>query len=658
VLTVDNQRCWCARLPDMHSGAAHLSIDLAASSITGVLFRQGQRIPLLFDGQPVMPSGVFVDPETGRLFVGHAALTAAAHRPDHYIPDPLAQSGTGPTSDGALLSDPTDAMSAILQHVAAHAQTPDALVDAVTVSIPPSWGPRRRERLLLAAARVGLPRPTLVTAPAALAAQVTAYGPAVPEGACVLVCQADAHPMSLTMLQAVAGGFRELGTTALAYPDGADIDQTLTHRAIDASGDIELRRRIDHPSELEDHRTRWILLHHIRQLRHTLLTQERAPVLLPEPHPPAVLTHHDLSTAIQPLLDQLPTSVAELLTATDVGAAQIHIVILHTNTALPGLQDHLAAATHRPATVITGHPHATADGAFLLTAPATGRPTAATTRIARVRLRITDLVGAVIIGGCSLALLIQAITTTYTVTIDAEIAGAVVPSAQLGAAALLTVLTAITVAHLAPTTWLAGTPANPESAPTTGILIRRAYLTAAATGATVATLYGLATGSAFGLDITPHLQATLIAALPLTIYALLTAAMAPRIPITDLPDWLQRARPAALPVALATAGVLLMRAAVAVPDVPGLAGRAGAALLGVATVLTATRHTLLRAITAPILAVGYALVFALSTTPVLIVGYLFTLTWWAAHLTAHTLRAAFPTTRAKLRRLLDGPFTG
>jgi hypothetical protein len=226
--------------------------------------------------------------------------------------------------------------------------------------------------------------------------------------------------MSLTMLQAVAGGFRELGTTALTYLDPTAIDQALTHRAIDAidaSGDIELRLRIDHPSEIEDHRTRWVLLQHIRQLRHTLLTQERAPVLLPEPHPPAVLTHHDLGTAIQPLLDQLPTSVADLLTATDVDATQLHIVILHTNTALPGLQDHLATATQRPTTVITGHPHATADGAFLLTAPAGGRPTAATTRIARVRLRITDVAGAVIIGGCSLALLIQVITTAYTVVI-------------------------------------------------------------------------------------------------------------------------------------------------------------------------------------------------------------------------------------------------
>ena len=75
---------------------------------------------------------------------------------------------------------------------------------------------------------------------------------------------------------------------------------------------------------------------------------------------------------------------------------------------------------------------------------------------------------------------------------------------------------------------------------------------------------------------------------------------------------------------------------------PGLIGSIGAALLGVATALTISRSRTIRTITAPGLAIGYAIVFTNDTNRALIVGYLVALTSWGVRLAGQTLRLAFP----------------
>ncbi|MBO4210819.1 hypothetical protein, partial [Micromonospora echinofusca] len=146
----------------------------------------------------------------------------------------------------------------------------------------------------------------------------------------------------------------------------------------------------------------------------------------------------------------------------------------------------------------------------------------------------------------------------------------------------------------------------------------------------------------------------------LALCASVIAAAAPRIPADALPTWLAHSRPAWTHVLTAAAGMFLMRAALTLStpvdliDMPGIAGSLGAALLGIATALTASRNRTIRAITAPGLAIGYALVFSYDTSSALIVGYLIALTCWSIRLTAHTLRLALPHTGTALRRLTEG----
>jgi hypothetical protein len=610
------------------------------------------------DGLPRIPSGIFVDPDTGHLHPGAGGLAAATHRPDCYLADPLTLLGADAVPVGPHHCDPLDLVAAVLRHITTHtAPHAHGPITVLTMTVPPRWGPRRRQRLQEAASRAGLPAPRLVTAPAAVAAHLSAATATAHDGSCVLVCDADEGPLTLTVLHHTGGEYRELATTALNEAAGTRIAEALARHA--TTTHPELWQRIDQPTTVDDGRERWLLTASARQAMHTLATQERAAILLPEPYPPTAVDRDDLTTAARPLLDQLAAAVHQVLTTADVDPAQVHHVILTGDTAsLPGLHDTLTAAIGRSPTMITAQPYAIADGALHASAHPHTAPTAAATRLPRLRLRITDLTGFIIIALSSLALLIQALTTAEIYRSGFYTDSARTAIEHFAAAGALAALAALAVAHLAPTTWLAGSPPDPTTDPTTGALIRRAYTSAAAVGTAVAAIYGLAAGAYFSLTASPYLRWSLTAALPLTACALVIAATAPRIPATNLPTWLNRARPAVVPVALAAGGILLMRAALTLtPPVdvigyPGLVGRVAAAALGVATALTVTRQPLPRAIAAPILGLGYTAVYSVTTANVLTIGYLIAVTWWTVVLAADTVRAAFPTAGPTLRRLL------
>ncbi|MEU2616416.1 hypothetical protein ABZ570_33375, partial [Micromonospora sp. NPDC007271] len=419
------------------------------------------------------------------------------------------------------------------------------------------------------------------------------------------------------------------------------------------------RGEIAQPTQERDNRA---LLESVRQARHLLATQDRAPVLLPAPRKPTVITLDDVANAAEPLLDRVHDEVRDILDAADIDREHLAGVVLRQTEAVPGLQDRLATATGLTPAVLADQSHALTDGALALTTPHHPTPTAADAHLPRVRLRIRDLTSAILLGACSLTLLLQAILTADISTLFLRVVGVRTSLPELGTAGALAVLTAFAVAHLAPTTLLAAAPATPPSPePATGGLIRRGYLAAAIGGAVTAALYGLATGTSVRFDYSPYLKWTLGAAIPLAVCAAAIAATAPRIPAHALPAWLARTRPAATHAAIATIGIYLMRAAltltppVDLTGMPGLLGSAGAALVGVATALTASRGRTIRTITAPGLAIGYAIVFTYNTHGALIVGYLVALTWWAMRLAAHTMRLALPAAGHALRRLIDGP---
>ena len=70
------------------NGAYALGVDLGTSNTVAILrWPDGRTRPLLFDGQPVMPSGVLLD-DQGRLHVGRDAQRLAQADPARYEPNP------------------------------------------------------------------------------------------------------------------------------------------------------------------------------------------------------------------------------------------------------------------------------------------------------------------------------------------------------------------------------------------------------------------------------------------------------------------------------------------------------------------------------------------------------------------------------------------
>ncbi|MFI7553819.1 hypothetical protein ACIBQ2_29250 [Micromonospora sediminimaris] len=635
----------------MSSGGPRLSIDLTSPAVAATVDRSGTRIPVLIGGQLVLPPGVAVAPN-GHLYFGVDATAGQTLPADHhFVPDPVSQLRASPDQTEV---DPVDVVGGLLRHVAEHARHQiGQAVTGLTLTIPAGWGPRRRDLLNAAATRADLPPPTLVTAPAALAAYATTtLGLTASAGTCLLVCHADQHPPTLTVLQTHTDGYHEPAIQTIDTPH--DLDQALAHHVITAATthDDPLRHRIAQP---DADREVTAVREAVRQARHALTTQDRAPVLLPAPRQPTVITRADVSTAMQPLLQQIPTAVDAILDAADITRDHLVAVIVRQPGPVPELVETLTTAAGATARAVE-HPHALADGALTLTTTTHHRSaTAADTPLPRVRLRISDLIAALLLGGSSLAMLLQAAYGADVGAIDGRVIFVNTSLSELGAASAFAVLTAYAVAYLAPTTWLAGPP-TPSGEPTAGRLIRHAYLAAAASGPVAGILYGLAVGTVTEFTYRPFLTWTLGWTLPLAACAAVIALAAPHIPADDLPAWLTRAKPATLHATIGTTGILLMITSMSQmpanrPGV-GLVGITGAALIGVATGLTITRIRAVRVIIATGLAIGYALVHSWPNHNALILGYLLALTWWAIHLTAHTLRLAFSfRVKATLQRL-------
>src|ERR687889_1570989 len=75
--------------PDGRPGDGfRLSVDLGTSNTVAMLrWPDGRTRPLLFDGQPLLPSAVYLD-TTGRLHVGRDALRLGYAEPARFEPHP------------------------------------------------------------------------------------------------------------------------------------------------------------------------------------------------------------------------------------------------------------------------------------------------------------------------------------------------------------------------------------------------------------------------------------------------------------------------------------------------------------------------------------------------------------------------------------------
>jgi hypothetical protein len=617
----------------MATGDLHLSIHLGARWTAAVATVGGRTWPVAFDGQTRLPSGVWTDPQTGGISVAMAGLAAGTAHPDAYLPDPMAALRTAPIEADAAAGA---AVSALLAHVANTAAVQAGIgVATMTVTTPEPWGPKSRQRLTQAATAAGLPEPAVVTAMAAAAAASPRTDEA--RGGFVLVCVIGDDYPHIAVLDAT-DRYTQLAAVTVRDPDAPGIDRAI-------AGSIRLRSGsgVDLATELD-----WLTGVEIDRARTALISTSRTPVLLPGHLDPVIVEGADLDKATRPHLDQFVTALAQALAEADIDQGDITATVLVAYDATAAAAQSALADAGLPQPTLLTQPEQVAAGAARLagdTHTAEG-PTAATTRLPRTRLTIGSLTAVAVLAAASVVLLLQTVTTADVSTIAVTIVGVRLPVANLALAAAIAATAATAAAQLAPTTWLS--PQGLNDPASTGYLLRRSYLAAAAAGLALAGLWGLGTGVGVSWTDPQYLRWALTAAAPIAASAIIIAAASPRIPATRLGDWLPRMRPPIWPIATAAAGVCLVRAAYTLTfptdltGFPGLTAALGAALLGAATATTATRHLGIRIAVMLILVPGYALVVTVNTIGYLTATYVAALAWWHLAAATHTVREAAP----------------
>lgn len=617
----------------MATGGLHLSIHLGPRWTAAVAAVGGHTWAVVFGGQTRLPSGAWTDPQSGSIVVAMAGLMAGTTHPDGYLPDPMAALRTAPTESDTRASA---SVSALLAHVANTASVQAGTgVAALTVTTPQPWGPKSRQRLSQAATAVGLPEPAVVTAMAAAAAASPATDDG--RGGLVLVCTVGDDYPHLTVLDA-ADRYTQLAAVTVRDPAAPGIDRAVADSIrLRSSSGVVLPAGLDWMTGLE-----------VDRVRAALIGASRTPVLLPGHPEPVVAEGADLDKAVRPHFDQLVPALTEALAEADIDQKDIDATVLVAYDAtLTAARAALVDAGLPQPTLLTQPEQVAAGAARLAGATHTADgPTAATTRLPRTRLTIGSLTAVTVLAAASVILLLQTVTTADVATFAASIVGVRLPVANLALAAAIAATAATAAAQLAPTTWLS--PQGLNDPTSTGYLLRRSYLAAAAAGLALAGLWGLGTGVGVGWTDPQYLRSALTAAAPIAACAIIVAVASPRIPATRLGDWLPRMRPPLWPIATAAAGVYLTRAAYTLTfptDITGLHGLTaaiGAALLGAATAATVTRHLGIRIAIMLILIPGYTLVVTVNTISYLTTTYVAVLAGW--HLTAatHTLREAAP----------------
>src|SRR5919107_2843682 len=152
------------------TGPFVLGVDLGTSHTVAMLrWPDGRTRPLLFDGQPLLPSAVYLATD-GRLHVGRDAQRLGYADPVRIEPYPKRHIDAETLLLGGAAVPVADLFVALLGGVAREAVATAGFLPPAVLTYPAAWGARRRAVLTEALARAGWPAGTrLVAEPIAAA---------------------------------------------------------------------------------------------------------------------------------------------------------------------------------------------------------------------------------------------------------------------------------------------------------------------------------------------------------------------------------------------------------------------------------------------------------------------------------------------------------
>ncbi|MEV4510852.1 Hsp70 family protein [Dactylosporangium sp. NPDC049525] len=313
-------------------GQVRFAVDLGTSNTVAVVDRgDGTPRPLLFDGNPLLPSAVFAD-ASGTVFVGRDAERHMATDAARYEPNPKGHIDEGLILLGDREVPVVELLAAILRRVAAEAAQTGVLAGGTTVlTCPADWGPRRRAVLQEAAGVAGLGRVTLLDEPVAAATYcMRVLGSRIAPGRSVAVFDFGGGTLDVTVAQATPDGLRVLATGGLDDLGGTDVDAALVGHLGQqvAAHDGELWRRLQHPQTPADFRDRMTFWSEVRAAKEMLSRAASAPVHVPGVDQATHLTREELDRVAGPLVDRAVDETRRVLQRSGVPAAQLDAILL------------------------------------------------------------------------------------------------------------------------------------------------------------------------------------------------------------------------------------------------------------------------------------------------------------------------------------------
>jgi hypothetical protein len=617
----------------MQAGQARLAIDCGSASTTAVVaWPDGTWTPLLFDGEPELPSAVLLTPG-GDMVTGHQAWQQAASAPDRFVPAPRLSPEHGVTVADTEV-DALDLVAATLRRVADQAQsTVGVRIEDVRLVVPAGWGPRRRTWLRQAAHRAGLAEPRLVEAPVGVAGQLLASGVQLAVGSFIVICDVGAGA-EVSVLRRSPAGFEVLATLADPAAGGTAIDDavaaTLTTRCETADDDGGW----------------WALVASVRAAKHALA--DRAAVTVPLPDASAtVLTVGLLEQAAQPVVQRVAHLTAQAIAAAEVGVPDLAGVYCVGGVArLPLLHRVLADTIPVAATVVPDPVTAAVRGAAEAGSASPGDVAAPQEEPVPPMRRAAAIA---VPGFGSLGLVAQFLLTP-------EWRGvlwyqtAVLNWGELALAAVFAVVACVGAGTVLASTIAARpqTPTSPGTQTATGIAA------SASCGVAVSGMYAVIGSVYFGQPVGGFLRWALLPVTPIVAAAAVMALVAVRQWRVPPAGWSQLLAFPTGSVLTAGLGMALIQYSLTADRWPNmvlwidLAGRVGGLLLGVGTAITLVSHPILRLILgAPLAVITAALV---SWPAVGILGVIYAIAvavWWLRRLWTRLLHS--PRSRRPLR---------
>jgi molecular chaperone DnaK (HSP70) len=310
----------------------HLGIDFGTSNTVAVLCTaDGRRLPLLFDGSPLLPSAVFAD-ENGRLVVGRDALHLARTAPERFEPAPKRCIDDGTVLLGDREHTVADLVGAVLARVLEEARrTLNGATPPVTITHPAAWGPARREALLAAAARAAVPSVDLLPEPVAAARFLTRlHGATVASDSAIVVYDFGAGTFDATVLVHRDGQFTVAATEGLSDTGGRDIDAALLQHIAGAyaARDAAAWQRLERPASHADRRARWTLLDDVRTAKEMLSRTASTLVHVPLFDDELLITREQLEALAAPIVERTVAATKSALWSAGPAASRVGAVFL------------------------------------------------------------------------------------------------------------------------------------------------------------------------------------------------------------------------------------------------------------------------------------------------------------------------------------------